>query len=106
MVDCNFEHLKALHHNLIDLIQHIANMVPQLESTFYEVVHLLDHLAWHLKLQTPSTRSAQDASSRATHWQAHLLLHPAVVADYPTQLYVAYVTIVLPEGIHTALAHN
>ena len=56
MVDCSLEHLKVLHHSLIDLIQHIANMVPQLESTFHEVACLLDHLAWHLKLQMPSTK--------------------------------------------------
>ena len=79
MVDCSFECLKALHHNLTDLVQHITNMVLQLESTFHEVAHLLDHLAWHLKPQTLSTKSAQDASGKATHQQAHLLLHPAVV---------------------------
>ena len=56
MVDCGLECLKALHHNLIDLIRHIANVVSQLESTFHEVAHLLDHLAWHLKSQTPSTK--------------------------------------------------
>ena len=56
MVDHGLERLKVLHHNLMDLIQHITNMVPQLESTFHEVAHLLDHLAWHLKSQTPSTK--------------------------------------------------
>ena len=56
MVDCGLECLKVLHHSLIDLVQHITNMVPQLESTFHEVVQFLDHLAWHLKPQTPSTK--------------------------------------------------
>ena len=56
MVDCSLEHLKALHHSLIDLVQHIANVVPQLESISHEVACLLDHLAWHLKSQTPSTK--------------------------------------------------
>ena len=56
MADHGLEHLKALHHNLMDLVQHITNVVPQLESTFHEVAHLLDHLAWHLKPQTPSTK--------------------------------------------------
>ena len=56
MVDCGLEHLKALHHSLMDLVRHIINMVPQLESTSHEVTHLLDHLAWYLKSQTPSTK--------------------------------------------------
>ena len=56
MVDRGLEHLKVLRHSLMDLIRHIANVVPQLESTFHEVAHLLDHLAWHLKPQTPSTK--------------------------------------------------
>ena len=56
MADHGLEHLKVLHHNLIDLIRHITNVVPQLESTFHEAAHLLDHLAWHLKPQTPSTK--------------------------------------------------
>ena len=56
MVDCGLEHLKVLHHSLMDLVRHITNVVPQLESTSHEVAHLLDHLAWHLKPQTPSTK--------------------------------------------------
>ena len=45
MVDCRLEHLKALHHNLMDLVRHIADVVSQLESTFHEVAYFLDHLA-------------------------------------------------------------
>ena len=56
MVDCGLDHLKVLHHSLVDLIRHITNVVPQLKSTFHEVAHLLDHLAWHLKSQMPSTK--------------------------------------------------
>ena len=56
MVDCNLERLKALHHSLRDLVQHITNVVSQLESTSHEVAHLLDYLAWHQKPQTPSTK--------------------------------------------------
>ena len=56
MVDCGFEHLKALHHSLMNLIRHITDVVLQLESTSHEVAHFLDHLAWHLKPQTPSTK--------------------------------------------------
>ena len=106
MMDCSFDHLKVLHYNLIDLVQHIANVVSQLESTFHEVAHLLDHLVWHLKPQTLSTKSAQDANVRVSHQQAHLLLHPAVVADCLTRLHVAYVTMVLLEDIHAALVYS
>ena len=49
MADCGLECLKVLYHNLIDLVRHITNVVSQLESTFHEVAHLLDYLAWHLK---------------------------------------------------------
>ena len=45
MADCGLECLKALHHSLMDLVRHITNVVLQLESTFHEVAHLLDHLA-------------------------------------------------------------
>ena len=106
MVDCGFEHLKMLYHNLMDLVQHITDVVSQFESTFHEVAYLLDHLAWHLKLQTPSAKSAQDASGRVTHQQACLLLYLAVVADCPTWLHVADVTMVLPESIHTVLVYG
>ena len=68
MADHGLEHLKALHHNLMDLVQHITNVVLQLESTFHEVAHLLDHLVWHLKPQTPSTKECSRCQ-----WQGNSL---------------------------------
>ena len=88
MADHGLECLKVLHHNLMDLIQHIANVVLQLESTFHEVAHCYDQgeAAGYLYPQRSPT-SRQGYQVRVTTCRDHVIYNHMI---YMTQGHVTF----------------